>query len=105
METRELTGRQRMYLRGLAHPLKPVVQVGVDGISEAVVRHVASVLDDHELIKVRFVKGDQDRKSLAADLARLVGGQLAGVIGFVAIIYRRHRDPARVTIALPSSEG
>ncbi len=105
METRELTGRQRKHLRGLAHPLKPVVQVGHEGINEAVVRHVVSVLDDHELIKVRFVKGNQDRKSLAADLARLAGGHLAGMIGFVAIIYRRHRDPERVAITLPSAEG
>jgi RNA-binding protein len=105
METPELTGRQRKFLRGLAHPLKPVVQVGNEGISEALVRHVASVLDDHELIKVRFVRGDEDRVARAAELARLVGAQLAGVIGFVAIIYRRHRDPARVVIVLPDPTG
>ena len=37
-----LEGFQRRYLRGLANPLKPLVQVGEGGLSESVI----SALDD-----------------------------------------------------------
>ena len=38
--TLELKGFQRKYLRGLAHALKPVVQVGHDGVTAGVVQAV-----------------------------------------------------------------
>ena len=32
-----LTSKQRQYLRGLAHPLAPVVRVGKAGLTESVI--------------------------------------------------------------------
>ena len=43
----ELTERQKKYLRGLAHPLKPVVRVGAAGLTAALVREMARALHDH----------------------------------------------------------
>ena len=45
--------KQRRYLKGLAHPLKPVVMVGNAGLSEAVLAEIENALAYHELIKVR----------------------------------------------------
>ena len=49
-----MNGKDRRYLRGLAHGLSPVVIVGQRGLSDAVVRQVDGALTDHELIKVRL---------------------------------------------------
>ena len=94
----ELAGFQKKYLRGLAHDLKAVVQVGRPGITGEVVQAVRSALDEHELIKVSMRK-PQDKKGMAASLASRSEAQLCGLIGHTMILYRPHPDTP--TIRLP----
>lgn len=54
-----LTPRERTMLKGRAHPLEPIVQVGHAGLSDAVVSEIDRALTAHELIKVRI--GGADR--------------------------------------------
>lgn len=58
----ELKPFQRKYLQGLAHGIDPVVMVGNNGLTEAVVREIAISLDAHELIKVRVLGDDRDAR-------------------------------------------
>ena len=58
----ELTERQRRHLRGLAHPLSPVIMVGGDGLTEGVIRETARALHDHELIKVKVRGAARDAR-------------------------------------------
>jgi RNA-binding protein len=88
-----LTGRQRRHLRGLAHALEPVVLIGGQGVTPAVIRQVGTALEAHELIKVRFAEGI-DARELSDDLATRSRAELAQVIGRVAVLYRRRKkDP------------
>src|SRR5256885_17144292 len=65
-----LTSKQKQYLKGLAHPLAPVVRVGRGRVSESVVAETKKSLASHELIKVRIDTDDSAaRKELAAQLA------------------------------------
>jgi RNA-binding protein len=90
-----LTGRQRQYLRGLAHPLAPIVRVGKGGVTDAVIAETKKSLHSHELIKVRIeVDESAERKSLAEKLAEAADAQLAGTVGKIAILYRpRDEEP------------
>ncbi len=90
-----LTSKQRQYLRGLAHPLSPIVRVGKAGVTESVLAETRKSLASHELIKVRIeVDESAERKELAERLATETDSQLAGTIGKVAILYRsRDEDP------------
>ncbi|HEV2286940.1 MAG TPA: YhbY family RNA-binding protein, partial [Steroidobacteraceae bacterium] len=54
-----LSERQRRHLRGLAHPLKPVVRLGNAGLTDAVALETLRALTDHELIKVKAPGGDR----------------------------------------------
>ena len=47
-----VTGKQKKYLKGLAHKLNPVVMVGNNGVSEAVLKEINATLAAHELIKI-----------------------------------------------------
>ena len=88
-----LTSRQRRHLRGLAHGLDPVVLVGAQGVTAAVVKQTGTALEAHELIKVRFAEGI-DARELSDDLATRSRAELAQVIGRVAVLYRRRKkDP------------
>jgi RNA-binding protein len=93
----ELRGFQRKYLRGLAHNLRPVVQVGRSGITDEVLSEVERALDDHELIKVAMHK-PKDKKGMAAELAAGVQAKLAGLVGHTAILYREHSEQPRIEL-------
>lgn len=94
-----LDGKQKRHLRALAHDLSPVVQVGKEGVSPAVVRAIDRALTDHELIKVRLPQVDKDERAALADALRAgTGSHLAGMMGRVAIFYRRHPDKPKIRL-------
>lgn len=97
----DLTGKQRNHLRGLAHHIDPVVQVGKEGVTPSVLSAVRGALDDHELIKVRILEGAPlDRREAAPLLAEGSGSHLVGQLGRIVVLYRMpKRDPR---IRLPS---
>jgi RNA-binding protein len=95
-----LSSSQIRYLRGLAHPLKPVLLLGGQGVTAGVLKELEQALTDHELIKVRLA--GNDRTARVADLAKLVESSHAETvqtIGHVAVLYRRNDDKPQ--IALP----
>jgi RNA-binding protein len=94
----ELDGAERRHLRGLAHPLKPVVIVGEGGLSEAVLRALDEALERHELVKVRL-RQPQDKKRSARELAEASGAALCGLVGHTVVLYRPH--PEKPKIELP----
>jgi RNA-binding protein len=96
----ELTSSQRKRLRGLAHALEPVVWIGKGLLSERSLRQVDRELDAHELIKVRFLEGKEEKRELTAELCSRTGAALAGAVGHVAILYRQHSDPKKRRIEL-----
>ena len=94
----ELEGFQRKHLRGLAHPLKPVVLVGEGGLSEPVLRAIDDALRAHELVKVRL-RNPVDKKTAARELAHQSRAALCGLVGHTVILYRP--DPEEPRIELP----
>src|SRR3954451_11327996 len=99
----ELSGAQRKYLRGMAHYLKPLVQMGKNGLTDGVVASIDEALDDHELIKVRIsASGSAAKKAMADEIAQRTGSHWGGVVGFIGILYRPPPHPEKQTIDLPA---
>jgi RNA-binding protein len=95
-----LTGKQRHHLRGLAHALDPIVQVGKGGIDDGLVAAVDRALADHELVKIKVGEGaGLDRHEAADELAVQTRSEVAQVIGNIVVLYRP--DPDDPKIALP----
>ena len=100
----ELAPRQRQYLKGLAHKLRPVVQIGADGPRESVHAAIEQALEDHELIKVQVSKSfEGERAVLGQEIAQSAEAALCQQIGRVFVLYRPRRKPAkgRKAITLP----
>jgi len=97
-----LTNPQRKHLKALAHHLKPSVQVGKSGATDAVRASLDQVLSAHEIAKVRFIDFKEEKRELAAALAAQTGSELVQIIGHVAIFYRQQADPAKRQIELPA---
>ena len=81
----------RRQLRGLGHSLDPVVLVGKQGASEAVVKQVGQALGDHELIKVKVgTECPTSRFELAEALGAESGVGVVQVLGRTILLYKRH---------------
>ena len=94
-----LTAKQRQYLKGLAHPLAPVVRVGKGGLTEAIVAETKRSIEAHELIKVRIESDDaEERREIASRLAAETDAQLAGTVGKVAILYRAREEKPKIKL-------
>ncbi len=91
MKKKQLQSFQRRYLRGLAHDLKPLVQVGHGGVTEGVIQALEQALLDHELVKVRMHE-PEDKSEMTAELAARTKAHLCGLVGHTAILYRPHPD-------------
>lgn len=92
-----LTSTQRKTLRGKAHPLEPVVHVGHQGVTDAVLEQVRAALLAHELVKVRLHE-PEDKKGDAAALAAGTESDLCGLVGHTVILYKPHPEKPRITL-------
>jgi RNA-binding protein len=98
-----LAENQLRYLRGRAHPLKPVILLGQHGLTDAVASETARALGDHELIKVKVRGADRAaRELMLADLAHRTGSELVTRIGHVAVLYRRRDREPRLPLPEPA---
>ena len=94
-----LTEKQRKHLRGLAHPLKPIIRLGNAGLTDAVAKETDRALHDHELIKVKAPGGDREvRDSAFNDLAQRTESALVYRIGNVAVLYRPRKELPKILI-------
>ncbi|GAB3743575.1 ribosome assembly RNA-binding protein YhbY [Lysobacter olei] len=97
-----LTSAQTRFLRGQAHDLKAMLQVGGKGITDALVAEVDLALEHHELIKVKVGAADREaRDTMIDELAERTGAALVQRIGHTAVLYRPSKD--RRQIVLPRS--
>jgi RNA-binding protein len=93
----------RRALRAAGHHLSPVVQVGKEGVTPAVVEQLAGALGAHELVKVKVgTESPEDRFEAAERLGLEAGGQLAQILGRTVLVYRRHPEKPRFEPLTPA---
>jgi RNA-binding protein len=85
----KLADNQLRFLRGKAHPLKPLILIGQAGLTDGVCAETIRALQDHELIKVRVRNAERAaREALFSELVQRTGSILVQRIGHVAALYR-----------------
>ncbi len=95
---------QRRLLRSLAHPRKPIVSIGRNGVTEPVLSELERALDHHELVKVKINVADRaPRAEIIGTLCERTGAVLIQRIGFIATLFRRNRE--KPVIALNSGRS
>ena len=94
----ELSSEQRRYLRALAHSLSPVVMIGNQGLSAAVIREIAPSLDAHELIKIRVQTDNRDaRLAIYHTICQDLNAAPVQHIGKLLVVYRPS-EKSRLTL-------
>ena len=92
----QLTPAQRKVHRAEAHHLDPVVMVGGDGLTPAVVREVDLALNSHGLIKVRVLSDDRAaREAMYVALSDQLSAAPIQHIGKLLVLWRPKPDVAK----------
>jgi RNA-binding protein len=85
----QLTPAQRKDKRADAHHLDPVVMIGGDGLTPAVVKEIDAALNAHGLIKVRVFSDEREtRESFFVSLADQLGAAPIQHIGKLLVLWR-----------------
>ena len=100
MSTEPLTSKQRAHLRSLANRLKPVVYVGSDGVTPALLGSVAEAFNTRELLKVKLQEGAPLKARDAGDAIAegIAGAHVAQTIGRTVVLFRRHPDAPEIKL-------
>ena len=98
---RELNSRQRKYLSAKAALLSPVVMLGKEGAAPGLIEALKTALEDHELVKLKFVGHKEERRTIASELAEAAKAALVRVIGNTAIYYRPSEEMEKRRFSLP----
>lgn len=90
-----LTSKQRAFLKSEAHSMKPIIQIGKNGLNDQIKTSVRNALDARELIKVTLLQNtDEDIHDVAEVLEDEIGCDTVLKIGRILILYKESA-PAR----------
>ncbi|MGP7819016.1 ribosome assembly RNA-binding protein YhbY [Niallia sp. 01092] len=96
-----LKGKQKRFLRAKAHHLNPIFQVGKGGVNENMITQIGEALEVRELLKVSILQNcDEDKQTVAAELAEGTKSELVQLIGSTIVLYKESKE--NKTINLPS---
>lgn len=94
-----LTGQQVRHLRGLGHHLDPVVLIGKNGLTEAVIAQLGEAITRHELIKIKLQpECPMERVEASEAIAKAIGAELVQVLGRTILFFKRNPKAARVEL-------
>jgi len=99
----ELTPAERRALRSRAHHLHPVVMIGEAGLTPPVLHEIDVALRSHELIKVRVLGEDRERRGrLGEEICAALGAAEIQSIGKMVVLFRpRPEESADAKKAAP----
>ncbi len=84
-----LSPAERRAHRAAAHHLDPLVRIGGDGLTDAVMRETDVALKAHGLVKVRAFVDDRDaREAMLAQLADQLGAAPVQHVGKLLVLFR-----------------
>ena len=85
-----LTSKQRAFLNSQAHSLKPIIQIGKNGLNDQIKTSVRQALDARELIKVTLLQNtDENIHEVAEILEEEIGVETVQKIGRILILYKQ----------------
>ena len=87
-----LTTKQKVYLRSKAQGIKPVAQIGKEGLSDNLMETVLNYLKKHELIKISILQNSYVTKEEAEQFFNQEEIEFVQSIGRQIILYKQSDD-------------
>ncbi len=94
-----ISGKQRNYLKKLAHELEPTVYIGKSGLTENIKKEMINGFESRELIKVKIQEGcPLNPKETANQLADELKAEFVQAIGRKFVLYRESKDHKKIEL-------
>lgn len=98
MPALKVSPAQRADLRSQAHALKPVVLIGAEGLTPAVLDEIKVHLEAHELIKIRVFGDERDERVAIYDqICDALSAAPIQHIGKLLVVWKPQRAPTAKT--------
>lgn len=95
-----LTPQQRREMKALAHSLSPVVLIGGNGLTPAVLKEIDVALRAHELLKVQVAGEDKETRTLMMEqICTELKAEPVQSIGRMLVLFRENTE-ARAAAAV-----
>lgn len=92
-----LKGKQRAYLRSIANTLKPITQIGKEGVTESFLEQLDEMLTSREIVKVTILEtAGLEAKETANAICEALRAEFVQAIGFKFTIYRKNMDEPKI---------
>ncbi len=97
-----LTGAQKTYLRGQGQKLDATLKVGHGGLTPGFFIEFANQIKGEELVKVRFVGFERDKRALLCEeIAEKGQAALISAVGHTAVFYKENPTLTLRSIVFP----
>ena len=83
-----LTTKEKVYLRSLAQKIKPVCQIGKDGLSDNLMETVLTYLKKHELMKISILQNSLVEAEDCMEFFGSEGIEFVQSIGRQIVLYK-----------------
>ncbi len=92
-----LKGKQRAYLRSIANTLKPITQIGKEGVTESFLEQLDGMLKAREIVKVSILENaGLDAKETANAICEALRAEFVQAIGFKFTIYKKNLEDPKI---------
>lgn len=85
------TKRETRLLKKLSQELKPLIRIGKKGLTPATIANIDKALDDHNLVKIKYLNHKDQKNKLTRQITQETQSQLINQIGNTATIYREKK--------------
>ena len=94
-----LSGKQRSYLKKMAHELDPTVYIGKSGLTENIKKEMLTGFEARELVQVKIQEGcTLEPKEVANQLADELDAEFVQAIGRKFVLYRESKDHKKIEL-------
>ena len=94
-----ITGKQRAYLKSKSHDMKPLIQIGKNGINEGFLTQLDQLLEDHELVKINILQNaPEEGKDYKEEILEKTGAEFVQLIGKKLTIYRPSKEDPTIDL-------
>ena len=91
-----LTGKQKRYLRSLAHNIDPTFQIGKGGINENMIQQISETLEKRQLIKIHVLQYNfDDKKDIVSQQTQ---SELVQIIGSMIVLYKESEENKEIKL-------
>lgn len=94
-----MKGKQRSYLKKLAHTLSPIMHIGKKEITDNVIAQVDELLESKELIKIKVLNNNLlSAQEVANLLCEKLDAEFVQAIGNKCVIYREASEDPEIKL-------